>query len=62
MEQQRRLLEERERLMEAMIHEMMAIKKAPKEVINSDHRVRMLFDRYLETTEKAKELFEDKDR
>uniref|UniRef100_A0A2C9K4I1 Matrin-type domain-containing protein n=1 Tax=Biomphalaria glabrata TaxID=6526 RepID=A0A2C9K4I1_BIOGL len=61
LEQQRRNHEERERLMEAMTSEMLLQKKTLREHINSDHRLKILHDRYLETTRELKELYEDKD-
>ena len=61
LEQQRRYLEERDRYMEAMVHEMMAAKKTHKEQINSDHRVRILLDKHYESTEKVRDIFVDKD-
>ncbi|BFZ25141.1 hypothetical protein BsWGS_28180 [Bradybaena similaris] len=61
LEQQRRCHEERERLMEAMTSEMLAQKKTSRETINSDHRLKILHDRYAEVSRELKELYEDKD-
>ncbi|GFS25142.1 splicing factor 3A subunit 3-like [Elysia marginata] len=61
LEQQRRCHEERERVMGAMTSEMLLQKKTQREQINSDHRLKMLHDRYAETTSELKELYEDKD-
>ncbi|XP_005098228.1 splicing factor 3A subunit 3 [Aplysia californica] len=61
LEQQRRCHEERERVMEAMTSEMLLQKKTQREQINSDHRLKVLHDRYAETTRELKELYEDKD-
>jgi len=61
LEQQRRCHEERERVMESMTSEMLTQKKTQREQINSDHRLKILHDRYVETTSELKELYEDKD-
>jgi len=62
LEQQRRYHEERERLMDAMVKEMLH-KKTPgtREQINSDHRLKMCVDHYVQSTLQLKELYEDKD-
>lgn len=44
LEQQRRYHEERERLMDAMVKEMLHKKVSHREVINSDHRLKLLLD------------------
>ncbi|XP_075217384.1 splicing factor 3a subunit 3 noi [Lycorma delicatula] len=61
LEQQRRYHEERERLMDAMVKEMLHKKSSYRETINSDHRLKMLLDQYMESTNNLKELYEDKD-
>ncbi|CAB3377359.1 Hypothetical predicted protein [Cloeon dipterum] len=61
LEQQRRYHEERERLMDAMVKEMLHKKLGNREIINSDHRLKMLLDHYSESTSHLKELYEDKD-
>lgn len=61
MEQQRRYHEERERLMDAMVKEMLHKKTSYRDQINSDHRLKMLLDQFMESTNKLKELYEDKD-
>uniref|UniRef100_A0A0A9Z8Z3 Splicing factor 3A subunit 3 n=1 Tax=Lygus hesperus TaxID=30085 RepID=A0A0A9Z8Z3_LYGHE len=61
LEQQRRYHEERERLMDAMVKEMLHKKSSYREQINSDHRLKMLLDQYTGSTGKLKELYEDKD-
>lgn len=61
LEQQRRYHEERERLMDAMVKEMLHKKTSFREAINSDHRLKMLLDHYMESTTNLKELYEDKD-
>ncbi|XP_077297944.1 splicing factor 3a subunit 3 noi [Arctopsyche grandis] len=61
LEQQRRYHEERERLMDAMVKEIMHKKNGYRETINSDHRLKMLMDQYSESTIRLKEFYEDKD-
>lgn len=61
LEQQRRYHEERERLMDTMVKEMLYKKGSHREQINSDHRTRILLDRYMDCTANLKELYEDKD-
>ncbi|CAG0882097.1 unnamed protein product [Cyprideis torosa] len=61
LEQQRRYHEERERLVDSMVKEMLHKKGTNRETINSEHRVRMLLDRHQECTTLLKELYEDKD-
>ncbi|KAB7505813.1 Splicing factor 3A subunit 3 [Armadillidium nasatum] len=61
LEQQRRYHEERERLMDAVVKECLHKKTTNREIINSDHRLRILLDRYVESSEHLKELYEDKD-
>lgn len=60
-EQQRSCHEERERLEDAMTQELIMKKNNLKEQINSDHRVRVLLERYVEITEKLESLYADKD-
>ncbi|CAG7832209.1 unnamed protein product [Allacma fusca] len=61
LEQQRRLHEERERCVDAMVKEFVAKKVSHRDNINSEHRTKMLLDRYQECTESLKELYEDGD-
>lgn len=61
MEQQRRYHEERERLMDSMVKEMLHKKSGYREVINSDHRLKILLDLYMDSTNNLRELYEDKD-
>ncbi|CAD5122490.1 DgyrCDS10913 [Dimorphilus gyrociliatus] len=61
LEQQRRFHEERERLMDTMAKEMLYEKKMHRERINSDHRLKLLLDRYTDATSELKELYDDKD-
>nr|CAI5832704.1 unnamed protein product [Callosobruchus analis] len=61
LEQQRRYHEERERLVDAMVNEMLHKKTTYRETINSDHRQKYLLDRYLTATDRLIELYDDKD-
>uniref|UniRef100_T1J1H1 Matrin-type domain-containing protein n=1 Tax=Strigamia maritima TaxID=126957 RepID=T1J1H1_STRMM len=61
LEQQRRYHEERERLMDATVKEMLVKKASHREQVNADHRLKMLLDRYTECTLNLKDLYEDKD-
>ncbi|KAM7536494.1 hypothetical protein Aperf_G00000080872 [Anoplocephala perfoliata] len=61
LEQQRNIHEERERLIDAMSKEMCFQPKTHKEDVNSEFRLRTMFDRYIEITKTLKELYEDKD-
>ena len=46
LEQQRRYHEERERLMDGMVQERLQKKNAHRETVNSEHRQRVMLDRY----------------
>ncbi|XP_032828775.1 splicing factor 3A subunit 3 [Petromyzon marinus] len=61
LDQQRRYHEERERLMETMAKEQLLKKASTREQINSDHRLRVLLDRYMEVSRTLRDLYEDKD-
>ncbi|VDD86584.1 unnamed protein product [Enterobius vermicularis] len=61
LETQRRLHEERDRLIDSMTKEFLHERKSHKERINADHRVRTLVQRFQNTTTKLRELYEDKD-
>ncbi|KAI5739397.1 hypothetical protein M8J77_018831 [Diaphorina citri] len=61
LEQQRSHHEARERLIDSMVKEMLHKKNGHKETINSDHRLKMMLDQYTESTNRLKELYEDKD-
>ncbi|XP_074653944.1 splicing factor 3A subunit 3-like [Tubulanus polymorphus] len=61
LEQQRRYHEERERLMDAMTKQMLHPSKTHREHINSDHMLKQLLDRYMESTTELKDLYDDKD-
>ncbi|VDD80100.1 unnamed protein product [Mesocestoides corti] len=61
LEQQRSIHEERERLIDAMSKEMCFKPKTHKEGVNSEFRLRTMFDRYIEITKTLRELYEDKD-
>ncbi|ELU04568.1 hypothetical protein CAPTEDRAFT_21598 [Capitella teleta] len=47
--------------MDGMTKEMLNTKKTAREAINSDHRLKLLLDRSLESAVELKELYEDKD-
>ncbi|XP_054160951.1 splicing factor 3A subunit 3-like [Oppia nitens] len=61
LEQQRRYHEERERIEDSMVKEQMAKKSSNRDQINSDHRLKILLDRYVECSENLLELYEDGD-
>lgn len=61
LEHQRRLHEERERIIDTMVREWLHEKKTHKEKINSDHRLKMLLDREMDSTSTLAELYEDRD-
>lgn len=61
LEQQRRYHEERERLMDAMVKEQLHKKPGHRESINSEHRLKILLDQYMDSTYHLQELYEDKD-
>lgn len=61
LEQQRRYYEERERLMDIMVKEMIHKKGGTREQINSDHRLKILLNYYMEITSQLNEIYEDKD-
>lgn len=61
LEQQRRYHEERERLMDAMVKEMLHKKAGHRENINSEHRLKMLLGQYIDSTMHLQDLYEDKD-
>nr|CAG4640728.1 EOG090X03G1 [Eulimnadia texana] len=61
LEQQRRFHEERERIVDSMVKEVLHKKNTQRETINSEHRQKILLDRFLESTRTLKEIYEDKD-
>lgn len=61
LEQQRRYHEERERLVDAMVKEMLHKKTSYREAINSDHRLKLLLDQYMVSTERLVDLYGDRD-
>ncbi|KAK4030082.1 Splicing factor 3A subunit 3 [Daphnia magna] len=61
LEQQRRYHEEKERIVDSMVKETIFKKTTQREIINSEHRQKILLDRYLESTRVLKEIYEDKD-
>ncbi|VIO94010.1 conserved hypothetical protein,hypothetical protein [Brugia malayi] len=62
LEIQRRLHEERDRLIDSMTKEYLHERKSHKEKINGDHRVRRLVDRHHEVTKKLRLIYEDDDK
>lgn len=61
LEQQRRYHEERERLVDTMVKEMLQKKSSNRDQINSDHRLKLLLDRHVDCTNNLKDLYEDRD-
>ncbi|XP_003742884.1 splicing factor 3A subunit 3 [Galendromus occidentalis] len=61
LERQRSFHEEQERLVDAQVKEILHKKNTLREQINSDHRVRGLLDRYLDVSQKLKDLYDDAD-
>ncbi|XP_014237328.1 splicing factor 3A subunit 3 [Trichogramma pretiosum] len=63
LEQMRRRHEERERLTDAMVKEKLKLLKKPshRETINSEHRLKLLLDQYMDSSQSLLELYEDKD-
>lgn len=61
LEQQRRYHEERERLTDAMVKELLHPKKTYREQINADHRLKLLLDRHTDCSAELRDLYEDKD-
>ncbi|XP_057365401.1 splicing factor 3A subunit 3-like [Daphnia carinata] len=61
LEQQRRYHEEKERIVDSMVKETIFKKTTQREIINSEHRQKILLDRYMESTRLLKEIYEDKD-
>ncbi|XP_022100701.1 splicing factor 3A subunit 3-like isoform X1 [Acanthaster planci] len=61
LEQQRRLHEERERIVEAMVKETLHKKSSSREQINSDQRTRKLLDKHMDDTAMLRDIYEDKD-
>jgi len=61
LEQQRRLHEERERLMDGMVQERLYTKVNHRDGINSEHRQKAMLDRYDECTNSLREIYEDRD-
>uniref|UniRef100_A0A914ZLK8 Matrin-type domain-containing protein n=1 Tax=Parascaris univalens TaxID=6257 RepID=A0A914ZLK8_PARUN len=62
LEAQRRLHEERDRLIDSMTKEFLHERRSHKEKINGDHRIKSLVDRYNATTRKLRSLYEDEDK
>ncbi|KAK2159607.1 hypothetical protein LSH36_150g05032 [Paralvinella palmiformis] len=61
LEQQRRYHEERERLTDSMVKELLHPKKTFREQINADHRLKLLLDRHTDCSAELRDLYEDKD-
>ena len=61
LEQQRRYHEERERLLDAMVKEMLHTRKSNRDQINSDQRLRQLVDRSMDDAAELRDLYEDAD-
>ncbi|CAB4068748.1 SF3A3 [Lepeophtheirus salmonis] len=62
LEQQRHYHEERERLMDCMVSEVLHGKKGShREALNSEHRQRRLLDRYNNVTQSLLTIYEDED-
>ncbi|CAG0917672.1 unnamed protein product [Notodromas monacha] len=61
LELQRRYHEERERITDAVVKEILVKKSSLKENINSEHRMKMLLERHNEVSAQLLELYEDKD-
>ncbi|VDN59138.1 unnamed protein product [Dracunculus medinensis] len=62
LEVQRRLHEEKDRLVDSMTKELLYERKSHKEKINGDHRLKNLIDRYHEATKKLRLLYEDEEK
>ena len=60
-EQQRSWHEERERIEDTMVKEMLAKKTSNKDQINSEHRLKYLLDRYIQVTQHLIDSYEDKE-
>ncbi|XP_002731266.1 splicing factor 3A subunit 3 [Saccoglossus kowalevskii] len=61
LEQQRRLHEERERLMDGIVKETLHKRGSARDQINSDQRARMLLDRSMDCASMLRDLYEDSD-
>ncbi|TPP58495.1 Splicing factor 3A subunit [Fasciola gigantica] len=61
LEQQRRYHEERERLINELTKEMMFQGTTHKEKLNSELRLRIMYDRYLDLTRELRDMYEDRD-
>lgn len=60
LEKQRSLHEERERVHETMVQELLCKRSTHRDQINSDHRLRYLLDRFKTATNELITLYEDK--
>ncbi|CAH8433447.1 unnamed protein product [Schistosoma rodhaini] len=61
LEQQRRIHEERERLINELTKEMLYNPTTHREKLNSELRLRLMYDRYFDVTQELRDLYEDKD-
>lgn len=61
LEDQRRLHEERERLIDVQTKEIIRKKVTNREQINSDHLIKLLWNKYIESTTSLISLYEDKE-
>lgn len=61
LEDQRRLHEERERLIDLQSKEIVRKKATNREQINSDHLVKFLWDKYIDSTQNLIDLYDDND-
>ena len=62
LEQHRRLHEEKERLEDTLVKEMLAKKATHREQLNSEHRLKYLLDRHHLTTNNLIDMYEDTDK
>lgn len=61
LEDQRRLHEERERLIDVQTNELLRKKATNREQINSDHIIKVLWNKYIDGTNQLISLYEDKE-
>nr|XP_054752843.1 splicing factor 3A subunit 3-like [Lytechinus pictus] len=61
LEQQRRIHEEKERVVDALVKETLHKKTNNREQINSDFRAKQLLDRFVEGANTLRELYDDRD-
>lgn len=61
LEDQRRLHEDRERLIDVQTKEILRKKVTNREQVNSDHLIKVLWNKYIDNTESLVSLYEDKE-